>query len=259
MEKAEVSLHDNRYVLGAAVMLYSKTGHSYEASGGIATVHHVHDINGKPVIGAGRPMTEDDYLAMVKVLAPQERPQMEWQDNRILAKGMGKMIWWTPPMKRAMFFEESNMFGSSTFDGRAVCPVPGMVWMTDGRSLFVYAYRGNAMPGKETELCQAPLFNVWARGEVCVGNAVVPDDSAKGKPEAWENFLFGSNFTHPNFSEVDRLTKGVKPTEFWKMMIKKPSRTFPETVLVSLDLKVEDLMEPDIKTRLNKIRAKGEF
>lgn len=261
METTEVSVQDNRYVLGAAVMLYSKMSNGYQqdVAGAIATVHHVHDVDGKPVIGAGRPMTEADYLAMVKVLAPQQRPQIEWQDHSILAKGMGKMIWWTPPMNRAMFFKKSDMFGASTFTGQGFCPVPGMVWMSDGRDLFVYAYRGTAMPDKETKLCQAPLFNVWARGEVCVGNATRPDESAKGDPMAWERFLFDSHFTHPNFAEKDRLTKGVKPAEFWKKMVAKPSKKFPESVLVDLDLKVSDLLEPDFRTHLNKMRATGEF
>lgn len=259
METAEVSVLDNRYVLTAAVMLYKKETHDQGGCASIATVHHVRDIDGSPVVGAGRPMTEDDYLAMVQVLAPQQRPQIEWLDHRILAKGMGKMIWWTPPMNRAMFFQKSNMFGATTFTGQGVCPVPGMVWLSDGRDLFVYAFRGATMPVKDTPLCQAPLFNVWARGEVCVGNASRPNDAAKGDPTAWERFLFDSHFTHPNFSEKDRLTKGVKPAEFWKKMVAKPTKTFPETVLVDLKLKVVDLLEPDFRTSLRAIRATGEF
>lgn len=261
METAEVSVQDKRYVLGAAVMLYSQVGNSYSNAGdaAIATVHHVHDVDGKPVIGAGRPMTEADYLSIVKVLAPKQRPQIEWQDHSILAKGMGKMIWWTPPMTRAMFFKKSDMFGATTFTGQGLCPVPGMVWMSDGRDLFVYAFRGSQMPEKATKLCQAPLFNVWAKGEVCVGNATRPDDTEKGNPKAWERFLFDSHFTHPNFAESDRLTKGVKPAEFWKRMVKKPTKKFPESVLVDLDLKVADLLEPDFRTRVSSMRAVGEF
>lgn len=261
METVDVSVQDSRYVLGAAVMLYCRVnnGYSHDRAGAIASVHHVHDIDGKPVIGAGRPMTEADYLAMVQVLAPQQRPQIEWQDHSILAKGMGKMIWWTPPMTRAMFFKKSDMFGATTFTGQGVCPVPGMVWMSDGRDLFVYAFRGNAMPEKETKLCQAPLFNVWAKGEVCVGSATRPDDSAKGDPKAWERFLFDSNFTHPNFAEKDRLTRGVNPVEFWKKMLAKPTKKFPDSVLVDLNLKVADLLETDFRTRVNAMRAVGEF
>jgi PRTRC genetic system protein B len=259
MHKAAVSVQDNRYVLGAAVMLYSKQSDWHDSLSAIATVHHVRDINGKPVIGAGRPMTEADYTAMVNVLAPKDRPQMEWLDHSILAKGMGRMIWWTPPMNRPMFFQKSNMFGSTTFTGQGICPLPGMVWLANNRSLYVYAFRGNDRPDKTTRLCQAPLFNVWAKGEVCVGNATLPEDSLKGDPKAWERFLFESHFTHPNFAEADRLTKGVKPAQFWKKLVDKPPEKFPESVLVDLDLKVAELMEPDFKTRVSQMRAVGEF
>ena len=259
MKSIEVSLEDNRYVLSAAVMLYAQVGKPYGPDGAIATVHHVRDVGGKPVIGAGRPMTESDYVAMIGALAPKARPQMEWMDGNVLAKGLGKMIWWTPPMTRAMFFQKSSMFGASTIDGQGVCPLPGMVWMTDGRDLFVYAFRGNTVPDKTTRLCQAPLFNVWAKGQVCVGNATVPDDTQKGDPKAWERFLFDSHFTHPNFAEKDRLVKGHNPSQFWSEMVKSPSERFPEDVLVDLELHVADLLSPDFRSQANRITAMGEF
>jgi PRTRC genetic system protein B len=261
MEKIDVSARDKRYVLGAAVLLYSNASKGYQSheNTAIATVHHVHDVDGKPVIAAGRPMTEADYLAMVHVLAPKEKPQIQWHDASILASGMGKMVWWTPPMHRPMFFTKSTMFGESTFDGRAVCPLPGMVWLTDESTLSVFAVRGHQRPQQDTRLCQAPLFNVWARGEVCSGNALKPEEAQAHDPKAWERYLFESNFSHPNFAQVDRLTKGVNPCEFWRDMVTSPRESFPEEVLVDLNLTVSDLLEPDFDDRAPGLRATGEF
>lgn len=256
----EISREGSSYSLGAAVLLYQKkSGFHWDNKGqAIATVHHIETVNGRPVIQAGRPMNEADYSNMVKALSPKEQPSLSWVDPSILAAGMGRLIWWTPPMKRPMFFKTSEM-AEGTFDGQAVCPVPGMVWQAFDDALFVYAVKGDTRPQKDTPLYQAPLFNVWARGQVCAGNAQAPRNEAKKDPAAWEHFLFGSHFTHPNFPEKDRLVKGIEPVAFWKEMLATPPESFPEDVLVPVTLKVEDLLAPDFRTRVSGMRAQGEF
>lgn len=264
--ETNVSVVGSHYKVEAAVLIYQRqTGGHYvygeerAMPDAIATVHHVTERAGRPVIGAGRAMSEADYLNMVKVLAPAERPQMVWQDQRVLARGLGRVIWWTPPAKRAMFFDVSSHFEEKSFKASGVCPLPGLVWQTDGQSLYVYAVKGNATPTRDTPLCQAPLFNVWARGQVCHGSASAPKGDRSMDIDAWERFLFESNFTHPNFAEKDRLIKGRDPHEFWKEMLSTKPEAFPEETLVELDLKVADLLEPDFKNRVNGIRAQGEF
>jgi hypothetical protein len=52
----------------------------------------------------------------------------------------------------------------------------------------------------------------------------------------------------------------VKPTQFWRDQLARPSKAFPERVLVSLDLTVGDLCEVDFENKLGDIpRAQGEF
>lgn len=263
--QVDVTLTGDHYELGAAVLLYQKKGSSYSPNAdsngpeAIATVHHISVVNGRPYIGAGRPMTESDYQSMVKVLKPSEQPQVMWQDTNVLAKGLGRLIWWTPPMMRAMFFQKSHFFGKKAFEGQAMCAVPGLVWMAEGNELYVYAFRGKERPQLGTSLCQAPLFNIWSNGKVCHGNAVAPQGEKKGNPKAWEEFLFGSHFTHPNFSEENRLLKGKDPHAFWKQMLKASPKVFPEKYLVDLSLKVSDLVEVDFKDRIHGLKAVGEF
>lgn len=263
--KADVTVTGAQYELAAALLLYKrKTGSQYSsteqtAPDAIATVHHVSELDGRPIIGAGRPMTEADYMNMVKVLAPSARPQMQWQDDSVLAKGLGRLIWWTPPMKRAMFFKTSTHFEEKSFTDKGYLALPGMVWQTDGRDLFVYAIAGSARPSPDMALYQAPLFNIWAKGQVCHGSANAPKGEKADDPKEWEKFLFGSHFTHPNFSQKDRLIKGEDPHAFWKRMLAEKPDTFPAEVLVPLKLKVRDLLEPDFRSKIAGLRANGEF
>ena len=248
-------------VLAGAILLYESNHHTGSKNTGMATIHAVDSINGRPEIMPGRLVTNSDLVILVKDLAKSKGAlETQWLDPGILAKGPDRMIWWTPPQKRPMFFKASS-YNEKTFDGHAHCPAPGMVWMSmPGQGLFVYAVPGNLRPAPDTQLYQAPLFNVWGRGKVCVGSAKLPNEGEHGSALAWEAVIFGSHFTHPNFTEKDRLIKGVGPVEFWKRMVKKPTNAFPDKKLVQLPLVVGDLLDRLLLDRLNKLpKPKGEF
>ena len=150
---------------------------------------------------------------------------------------------------------------NDTFTGSAVCPVPGLVWMAmPGHGLYVYAIKGALRPDQQTQLYQAPFFNVWGRGRVCIGSAFLPTEEKKWSSEAWEQTFFGSRFTHPNFSEKNRLIQGASPTKFWKGMVGKPAEAFPEQKLVQMPLMVADLLDRMLLDTLAKLpKPKGEF
>lgn len=251
----EVSSHGNGYQLTAAVLVYTDQ-HKQHA---FATKHMVQVLDGRPIVRAGSPFTEEDYRSLIKAMAPREQPRMLWQDHRILARGMGKVIWWEPPMSRSLFFRKSS-HNAGTFDGKGSCPCPGLVFMSTSRALYVFAFKGDQPPTQSTKLWQAPFFNVWSSGQVCVGNATAPAEDEIGDPDAWERMFFGSHFTHPNFTEKDRLIRGANPTDFWKKLLDQKPESFPEDVLVPIGVSVQDLLEVDCQAKLHqRPRAQGEF
>lgn len=251
----EVVSTGSGYKLTASVLIYTDA----EARQAFATKHDVEEIQGRPTIRPGSPFTDLDYLALVKALEPAQRPGMQWNDSRVLAHGMGRTIWWAQPMQRILFFRKST-HNSSTFDGKGVCPSPGLVFLATDKALYVYAFKGAGAPTPETKLYQAPFFNVWSRGQVCHGSAAAPDAERAGDLDAWERMFFGSYFTHPNFTEKDRLTVGCNPVAFWQQQVERPDTVFPENVLFDIGLTVNDLMQPDLRTRLETVaQAEGEF
>jgi PRTRC genetic system protein B len=253
--KLDVKGFGDSYQLSAAVLIYTNSA----ARHAFATKHEVQEHAGRPIIRPGSPFTEQDYKVLVQALAPAEQPRMQWHDPRELARGLGRMIWWSPPQKRSLFFKKST-YNPETFDGRGVVACPGLVFMANEREMFVYAFKGADAPTRKTKLYQAPFFNVWSRGKVCVGNADVPKEDRSDDPDAWERMFFGSHFTHPNFTQKDRLIVGANPPQFWAGQLKKPSKQFPERVLFDLDLAVSDLLQIDYAQRLRAIAtAQGEF
>jgi PRTRC genetic system protein B len=253
--KLEVNNEGDSYRLTAAVLVYANTeqGHAF------ATKHEVEMYSGRPVIRPGSPFTEEDYKSLVTAMAPAEQPRMQWHDPRVLANGLGRLMWWSPPKKRSLFFKTSA-HNKGTFNGKGICPCPGLVFMATDKSLYVYAFKGTDAPTADSALYQAPFFNVWSSGQVCVGNATLPRDGQRDNIDAWERMFFGSHFTHPNFTQKDRLTVGFDPVQFWQKQVKKPSASFPDTALFDLRLKVSGLTQVDFASRLNEIRrAEGEF
>jgi len=256
MMNVAVECRGDAYQLSAAVLIYTNQakGHAF------ATKHEVLTEAGSAVVRPGSPLTTADYAALVRALAPKEQPKMIWRDSRVLASGLGRLLWWAPAQKRPMFFQKSST-GRGTVEGRGVCPSPALVFMAnvEAAELYVWAIKADQAPQLETQLYQAPFFNVWSTGQVCCGNAVKPAEDQQGDPGAWERMFFGSNFTHPNFSEKNRLLKG-DPNGFWARQLAKPSATFPQQVLVPLSLRVGDLLEVDVFNKLRALpRAQGEF
>lgn len=245
------------YALTAAVLIYTDQQRSHA----FATKHYV-DLEGSvPRVMPGTPLTVQDYSLLVRALAPRERPGMRWNDQRLLASGLGRMMWWEPPRTRAMFFETSSRNGA-TFTARGTCATPGLVFVAnhEPKALYVFAVKGNAVPTKDTQLYQAPFFNVWSRGQVCVGNADYPGEDRINDPDSWMQMFFGSRFTHPNFTEKDRLTKGVDPAMFWRKHLASKAKRFPERVLVEIPLTAGDLLGVDASEKLRAIpNATGEF
>lgn len=254
--------HGRKASLSSAILLYAQERSYHEdTTVTYATIHDVTTIQGRPEIMPGRLLTQKDLQLMVQGIGSTAHGNVaQWFDPGMLAKSEDRMIWWTPPTMRPMFFKESGFNGKS-FTGNGVCPTPGLVWMAmPGHGLYVFAVKGAKRPTKQTPLHQAPFFNVWGRGQVCIGNAALPSEAEKWEPQAWEKTFFGSHFTHPNFTEVDRLIKGKDPSDFWQKMIERPAKRFPDDRLVQIPLAAGDLLD---RLALDKLRAlpkpKGEF
>lgn len=255
--RVEVTNEGGSYALTAAVLVYT----NLERGHAMATKHAVLRDDETLRIEPGSPLTLPDYNNLVAALPPKDQPRMQWHDSRVLASGVGRLLWWEPPTTRAMFFAKS-WTGNKTFDASGTCATPGLVFMAQFEpvALYVFAFRGAARPSPSTRLCQAPFFNVWSRGQVCVGNATLPREDQQSSPDAWVQSFFGSHFTHPNFSQKDRLIKGHEPHEFWQQHLASGRPSFPEEVLVDLNLQVEDLLQVDYQRRLSAVeRAAGEF
>lgn len=105
-----------------------------------------------------------------------------------------------------------------------------MLWHANKESLTVFAVASARRPTAKTKLYQAPLFNVYENGNVCMGTInikIKQSASVEAFIAAWEDYIFNSYFSHlvQNHNPV----KGNCVT-LWKELV-NTGKPFPKEVL----------------------------
>lgn len=105
----------------------------------------------------------------------------------------GSVVWYTKPQTRKLYFTESL--------GLAIqeLPLPALIWTADKNRLHIFALSGKTKPQLSTPLYNAPFFNLYHNGNVCMGSVDVRISQSAALEDfiaAWEGYFFGSYFSH---------------------------------------------------------------
>ena len=188
------------------------------------------DSNGTPINAHPLTVREANQLAKALKTAKEEKePCLKVNGilgNHILhldpQKGMA--IWFTKTMKRELYFTEKLGIPKGT------AHVPPMLWVADRNSLYVFALASNRRPTTRTTLYNAPFFNVYEEGNVCMGTVDVRIKKTASLEEfitAWEGYFFNSYFSH--LLGRNSPIKG-NCVNLWKDLINS-DKSFPKEVL----------------------------
>jgi len=105
----------------------------------------------------------------------------------------GSVVWYSKPKKQKLYFSESLGITSQEL------PLPALVWVADKSKLSLFALIGKSKPSLNTPLYNAPFFNLYHNGNVCMGSVDVRIRQSASLEEfitAWEGYFFGSYFSH---------------------------------------------------------------
>ena len=105
----------------------------------------------------------------------------------------GSVVWYTKPQTQKLYFLESLWIASQEL------PLPALVWAANKSRLFVYALATKSKPRLSTPLFNAPFFNLYHNGNVCMGSVDVRISQSATLEEfiaAWQGYFFGSYFSH---------------------------------------------------------------
>lgn len=184
------------YHPAAAIVVFKPEGQDND----LYLEHYDMDENGCPV--NPRPFTVKEAQGLSKALdTRKEAAKAFLKPKGLLPSNVlhinpavnGSVVWYTKPQARKLYFTESLGMASQEL------PLPALVWVADKSRLFVYALKGKRKPRLNTPLYNAPFFNLYHSGNVCMGSVDVRITQSAALEEfitAWEGYFFGSYFSH---------------------------------------------------------------
>ncbi|SFH37385.1 PRTRC system protein B [Pedobacter insulae] len=147
----------------------------------------------------------------------------------------GRAVWFTKTMRRELYFTEDLGIA------KGWAYVPPMLWVADRNSLSVFALGSNRRPTEKTRLFNAPFFNVYENGNVCMGNVDVRIKKAaslEAFTSDWEKYFFNSYFSH--LMEAYNPVKG-NCVMLWESLV-NTNEPFPKEVLKKSKINLKDLL-----------------
>lgn len=216
----------------------------YETAGTETDMYVEHfdmDSNGTPI--NAHPLTVKEANILAKALQTDEEKSTAFlKPKGILPTNIlhinpsekGTVLWYTKAQQRQLYFVN----GLGVPNGKA--QVPPMLWFANKNSLSVFALANDRRPTEKTLLHYAPFFNIYEKGNVCMGTVSIDIKNSASVEEfiqAWEHYFFNSYFSHSLFENVTR--KNI--VTLWKDLI-NTDKPFPKEVLKKNNKTLKNLL-----------------
>ena len=204
--------------------------------------HFDMDQSGNPI--NAHPLTVREANVLAKALQTEdEKNQAFLKPKGILPTNIlhinpsaekGTVLWYTKAQQRQLYFVDSLGIPN----GKA--QVPPMLWLASKSSLTVFALSNDRRPTEKTPLHYAPFFNIYEKGNVCMGTVGIDIKNSASVEEfiqAWEHYFFNSYFSH---SLCENLTK-KNIVNLWKGL-SNTDKSFPKEVLKKNNKTLKNLL-----------------
>ncbi|MCO5241524.1 MAG: PRTRC system protein B [Chitinophagaceae bacterium] len=216
----------------------------YEAKGEERRMYVEHfdmDKNGNPI--NAHPLTVREAEVLAKSLQTDEekskaflKPKGIFPTNilHINPSETGTVLWHTKAQQRQLYFVDSLGIPN----GKA--QTPPILWLASKRGLVVFALATDKRPTEKTPLHYAPFFNIYEKGNVCMGTVSIDIKNSASVEEftqAWEHYFFNSYFSH---SLCENLTK-KNIVNLWKDLI-NTDKPFPKEALKKNNKTLKNLL-----------------
>lgn len=178
-------------------------------------------VNGKPALMAAHALSEETMREISRSFIKRQGIEMKHAGiipEHILHASTADgilIIWYRPAEKKAInFSRQLGIKGSSTVT------IPACLYMIKGREMYVYALESNARPTVKTKLFNAPFFNVYEDGRICLGTAPISSTRAETYEEEIERYERGFWLAEQNGGDHGERCKSSSLTKMWNECIK---------------------------------------
>lgn len=141
-------------------------------------------------------------------------------EHILYASNNSKLVvaWYRPAMKRAL-----NFSSHLRIKGDQVIELPATLYLVIDKTMYVFALMNNARPNLKTKLYNAPFFNIYKDGNVCLGSANV-GRRAKNYADEAQRFEAGFYMAEQNNGFIKNCKTALDT--LWPSLI-KTKRPFP--------------------------------
>lgn len=221
-----------RLDLKKALLLYTNS-----QGDALATVHDIHKPEEGPSLLPGTPLDRNALADLVAKLSGQSQRRTILAERTLFADA-SMLVWWCPSARRKLYFK-SGKADLDELSGKEALHPP-LVFLARSQHLSVWALAGNARPLATTKLYTAPYFNLYAGGNMCIGNVRLPESLDPSEPTLvqWEEAFFGTNFTHSNLGSGKLTSFPGGHNALWKAMVSGGYDRFPHSSLIPLPSKL---------------------
>lgn len=209
-DEIERSLSPERLTTSAALLF-----HMDRTRLAAMTFHQIETPRqGQPQIKPGRILTPADEAQILQMLTrPKEQAGLEIMPEGVLHAGPDHCMWMVPSAVRPM-----TLWMNDQYVTRDVC-WPTLVMQAYNRALYIAALPGTGRPDAGTPLFHAPLGNIYATSELCLGDCAPPAGCQVRDIAEWNRIVYDTAFSHTNHTNA---MTGKDTMKFWAAKRKKP-------------------------------------
>jgi PRTRC genetic system protein B len=176
------------YALHSAILLYRGGDKS-----NLAMRYDVRaDAQGAVRLADGRFATGSMVKQLLELL---DRAPLSYVPPNVIATAREAVAWYEPATSQTMYFDADRDRAVAAFDAMVI-PQPPLVFIASGRGLRVFALQKDERPDLQTPLCDAPYWNTYEDGRICLGSMKVPAAVDPSTTAQWTRNFFRSSFTH---------------------------------------------------------------
>lgn len=224
------STNSNKRFKPSTVVVIYKTDQTYKPDYYLEK-RAVEYQNGKFVLGAAVPMADEVMMDVAKAYMTLNVTDMDFGGmiaSHILfasnAPGKTVIVWYRPAMKRKL-----NFASSLKVKDDVTVNLPATLYAILNRDMYVFALKSADRPDLKTPLFNAPFFNIYKDGKICLGSAAVGSHKAKTFELEAERFERGFYLAEQTMTHNDGCK--TKLTELWPKLVGKKT-PFPVSELI---------------------------
>lgn len=212
-------LINKRLVPKQAVIIYEEKS-QYSTEFYLET-REIEKKDGRYLFMAPQPMPKDTMKKIAGSFIKRNSLEMEFGGliSAHLLMGINRpgtlaVLWYRPAMLKNL-----NFSASLDIKGDKTVSIPATLYLVLNQSLYVFALASDDRPGQATKLYNAPFFNIYEDGRVCLGTAKIGKTRSRTFELEADRFERGFYMAEQNGGNLVPCKTDLKA--LWRQQIKK--------------------------------------